>query len=238
MVAAGKVFVATYGDDEPRRTYSGANQPTRFPVHYGVAVYGLLPPPEEHLTIVNQESDDITVVRAVTAPLTLDTTKCTTIDSSTVDCTAALSEASGAPAFHRAFLPSNIDASSCSLVRVTTVSKDAALANESGVGFYSSTVAEGNQAAEDSGLFVAKSQLKTSGSATLRNGAPATLQDFVGISNCEKAGSTPPGRVFKPYMQFKPAAGQKIYNNWDRQNNYLIDNTTTHFDRSTEVLKP
>jgi hypothetical protein len=239
MIAAGRVYVATYGDDEPRRSYPpGPNHPMQFPAQYGVVVYGLLPSPVDHPTIVNQDSDDITVVRAATTDLTLDATKCAPVDASTIDCTAALSAAAGAPAFHRAILASHIDLSLCSLLRVTTVSKDSALANTSGIGFYSSTVSEGNQAAEDSGVFVAKNQLHASGPATLRNGDAATLQDFVGITNCKSAGSAPPGRVFKPYMQFTGIGGLKIYHNWDRADNYLIDSAVTKFDRSAEVLKP
>ena len=47
VVANGKVFVATYGDDEPRQTYAGNARPTQFPKNYYVAVYGLqtAPPP-------------------------------------------------------------------------------------------------------------------------------------------------------------------------------------------------
>ena len=43
-VADGKVFVATYGDDEPRRDLRrpDAPRPAQFPPHYYVAVYGLL----------------------------------------------------------------------------------------------------------------------------------------------------------------------------------------------------
>ena len=176
-------------------------------------------------------------MRAVTAPLSLDKTKCTTVDANALDCTAALAKASNAPAFHRVILPSNLDVSSCSLLRITTASKGTALANASGIGFYSSTVTGGNQAAEDSGMFVPGNLLKASGSATLLNGAAAKLQDFVGVTNCETAGSTPPGRVFKPYMQFETAA-QKVFHNWDRGSNYLIDSSVTHFDRSADVLKP
>src|SRR5262249_32630731 len=41
LVTDGKVFVATYGHDEPRRTYPPGNSPTGFPKNYYVAVYGL-----------------------------------------------------------------------------------------------------------------------------------------------------------------------------------------------------
>src|SRR5262249_33172322 len=41
-IASGKVFVATYGNDEPRRTYGGPNRPQQFPARYQVVVYGIL----------------------------------------------------------------------------------------------------------------------------------------------------------------------------------------------------
>ncbi len=238
IVAAGKVFVATYGNEEPRRTYSQNDRPTQFPANYYVAVYGLLPSVTDQPTIVNQDSDDIAVVRAATAPLLLDKTACMTLDAGALDCTTALTKASNAPAFHRVILASNTDLSSCSLLRVTTASKSTGLANASGIGFYSSTVTGGNQAAEDSGIFVPVEEFKASGTGTLLNGAAATLQDFVGVANCSFPGSVAVGRVFKPYMQFEVTRENKVFHNWDRGHNNVIDSTTTHFDRSASVLKP
>jgi hypothetical protein len=43
-VAGGKVFVATYGDAEARRTYREFARPVQFPTRYYVAVYGLRQP--------------------------------------------------------------------------------------------------------------------------------------------------------------------------------------------------
>ena len=95
LVAAGKVFVATYGDDEVKRKYDGPNQPTQFPANYSVAVYGALAPDAPQPPVVNQSRDDVTVVRATTEPLTLDRSLCTAIDAGAVDCTAALQQAAG-----------------------------------------------------------------------------------------------------------------------------------------------
>ena len=101
VVAAGKVFVATYGDDEQRRTYPNqpAVHPTEFPKNYYVAVYGLLGVPAPERPVVNQDRDDVTVVRAATTPLVLDTTTCQPVDAASVDCTEALAQAASAPEF-------------------------------------------------------------------------------------------------------------------------------------------
>jgi outer membrane protein assembly factor BamB len=145
VVAAGKVFVATYGDDEQRQTYSPPQQrPTQFPKNYDVAVYGLLNPPLPARPVVNQDRDDVTVVRAATEPLVLDTTRCTPIDSTSVDCTDALAQAGNAPSFHRVVFAANPDITGCALLRVTTASKTAGLANSSGIGFWSAQAAAGN----------------------------------------------------------------------------------------------
>jgi hypothetical protein len=236
MVAAGKLFVATYGDDEQRRTYGGQARPTVFPKNYQVVVYGLLQPQPPPPQIVNQDRDDVTVVRAATSALTLDTTRCTPADGSSMDCTPAVAEAAQAPSFHRITFPTGADVSGCALVRVTTASKDTGLANSSGIGFWSTLAAGGNQAAENSGRFVPKNQLKATGTATFLSGAPATLHEFAGVVNCPAAGPDALARLFKPYMQFE-APDNKIFRNWDLANNYLISNTVTEFDRSADVLR-
>ena len=239
IVAAGKVFVATYGDDEPRRTYPNnpAQHPKEFPKNYYVAVYGLLKGPSPPVSIVNQDRDDVTVVRAITAPLALDTSTCASIDAASLDCTSALAQAFNAPSFHEVVVAANTNVSGCALLRVTTASKNTGLVNGSGIGFYSAQVSGGNQAAENSGRFIPKGQLKVVGTATLLSGAPATLHDFVGVTNCPAAGSEPPGRIFKPYMQFEGAAEGKIHRNWDLASNYRIGATITQFDRSADVIR-
>jgi hypothetical protein len=126
----------------------------------------------------------------------------------------------------------------CSLLRVVTATKDAGLANGSGIGFWSAQVAEGNQAAEDSGRFVPKALLKVVGTGTLMSGAPATLHEFVGVVNCPTGGAGAIGRLFKPYMQFEGAGDGKIFRNWDLAQNYRIDPNITTFDRGGDVLRP
>src|SRR3954464_3837607 len=54
-IADGKVFVATYGDDEPRRKYGGQMRPKALPARYQVVVYGMLPAPA--IPVVDQDRD-------------------------------------------------------------------------------------------------------------------------------------------------------------------------------------
>ena len=239
VVAAGKVFVATYGDDEQRRTYPNqpAIHPTEFPKNYYVAVYGLLGEPAPVRPVVNQDRDDVTVVRAATTPLVLDTTTCQPIDAASVDCTDALAQAANAPGFHRIIFAAGQPVSGCSLLRITTASKATGLAGALGIGFWSAQAAGGNQTAENSGLFVEKGQLRATGTATLLSGSPATLHEFVGVANCPASGSEPLSRLFKPYMHFEGADG-KTYRNWDLAPNYRISRDAPQFDRSADVLRP
>lgn len=235
VVSAGKVFVATFGDNEPLQRYR-ETRPTQFPKNYYVAVYGALSAPMPPVTIVNQSRDDVALVRAVTTPLTLDKSKCTPVDGGSIDCTDAIAQSSGARAFHRVLLSADTNASACSLLRVTTASKDTGLANSTGIGFYSAPITGGNLAAENSGLFVPKEQLKATGKGVLLSGAPATLHDFVGVANCAMPGAEAAGRIFKPYMQFG-GADERVYRNWDVAENYRITPTVTQFDRSGDVLR-
>ena len=238
VVAAGKVFVTTYGDDEPRRTYSPPQQhPTQFPKNYYVAVYGLLSAPTPPPSVVNQDGDDVTVVRAATSPLVMDMSRCAPIDFASVDCTIELSQEAHAPAFHQIIFAANADASGCALIRVTTASKNSGLANSSGIGFWSTQAAGGNQAADDSGRFVPKGQLKRVDTATLLSGDGATLHEFVGVANCPVGGSDALTRLFKPYMQFEGAPDGRIFRNWDRASNYRISLAIPGFDRSADVLR-
>jgi hypothetical protein len=69
----------------------------------------------------------------------------------------------------------------------------------------------------------------------LKNGAAATLHEFVGVTNCLARGTGDLARLFKPYMQFE--ADQKVYHNWDLASNYLISRAVLQFDRSTDVLR-
>jgi len=240
-VVAGKVFVATYGDDEARRVYGDGPMPvhpTAFPKNYYVAVYGLLRAPMPTARLVNQDRDDVTVVRAsTTTPLPVAANQCTPLDPGAVDCTDALARIVGAPALHRVILPANQDLSGCALLRVTTASKDGGLAATSGIGFWSAQAADGNQTPEDSGRFVLKADLKAVGAATLLDGTPATLHEFVGVANCPAAGAGSFARLFKPYMQFEGAADGRIYRNWDVAANYQISRDIPQFDRTAAVLR-
>jgi hypothetical protein len=142
-----------------------------------------------------------------------------------------------APSFHRVVLDADQDASGCALLRVTTASKDTGLANSLGIGFWSAEAAEGNQAAGDAGRFVPRGQLKAVGPATLKNGASATLHEFVGVANCPVSGPGEVSRLFKPYMEFA-GGDETIFRNWDFASNYRISRTVTQFDRSADVLRP
>ena len=202
-----------------------------------MAVYGLLGVPAPERPVVNQDRDDVTVVRAATTPLVLDTTTCQPIDAASVDCTDALAQAANAPGFHRIIFAAGQTVSGCSLLRITTASKATGLASAFGIGFWSAQAAGGNQTAENSGLFVEKGQLRATGTATLLSGAPATLHEFVGVANCPASGSEPLSRLFKPYMHFEGADG-KTYRNWDLAPNYRISRDAPQFDRSADVLRP
>jgi hypothetical protein len=236
LIANGKVFVATYGDDEPRREYGGDARPTAFP-NYFVAVYGLLPATPAPV-IVHQDRDDVTVVRAQTSPLMLTTAACTSIDGVSVDCTDAVAQTAGAPSLHRVAVRANSTLAGCVLLKVVTASKDAALATSEGIGFWSSQAADGNLAAEDSGRFVPKAQLRAVGAGTLRGGGTATLHEFAGVANCQAGAGVAFERLFKPYMQFGGGGDGRTFRNWDLASNYRISATITSFDRSGDVLRP
>ena len=95
------------------------------------------------------------------------------------------------------------DAAGCSLLRVTTAAKNSGLQDATAIGFWSTQALAGNQAAEDAGRLIPKAQLKAVGTATLKNGAAATLHEFIGVANCPASGTGDLARLFKPYMQFE-----------------------------------
>jgi outer membrane protein assembly factor BamB len=239
LVADGKVFVATYGDNEQRRTYNPPNdRPTTFPRNYHVTVYGVQPAPAVPRVVVNQDRDDVTVVGASTAPLQLDLTRCKTADAGSVDCAEELASRFNRPAFHRVLFSAGQSISGCAVVRVTTAGKDAGLTTATGIGFYSAQAAAGNRANDDVGLFVPKGRLKSVRTATLLNGEKATLHEFVGVANCDAGGSGALSRLFKPYMEFPSANDGRIFRNWDLAEKYRVGGDVTQFDRSGDVLRP
>jgi hypothetical protein len=235
-IAGGKVFVPTYGDDEPLGRYAGNNRPTQFPKHYYVAVYGDRGGPAPPRTVVNQDRDDVTVALAATAPLSLSTSQCRAIDAGAVDCTDELARVTDRPSFHRVLLAAGENLAGCVLLRVTTASKNAGLANATGIGFWSTRAVAGNQAAENAGRFIAKDKLKATGTATLKNGAPATLHEFVGVANCQ-TGAEQAARLFKPFMEFERPSDLTLFHNWDMAQNYEISTTELRIDRRGDVLQ-
>jgi hypothetical protein len=236
--AGGKVFVPTYGDDEPKGTYNPPIHPNTFPQHYYVAVYGMRGGPPVERTVVNQDSDDVAVVRAATSGLALDLGRCEPRGATSVDCTKEVARRFGAPAFHRIVLARNQNVASCGLVRVRVAGKNAGVADSEGIGFWSSYALAGNQAAENSGRFTPKQQLKPVATGTLLNGERATIYEFVGIANCPSSGGDPAIRLFKPYMEFEAPDDLTVYRNWDVASNYAIGGAVTQFDRSADVLQP
>jgi hypothetical protein len=187
-VAGGKVFVATYGDREPLRHYPNwpgnpAAYPAEFPRSYYVAVYGLGDAPGPTRSVVNQDSDDVAVVRAETSPLALDRSQCMPMNGTALDCTHALAATANAPSLHQVIMPAGQDAPGCALLRVTVASKDTGLANATGIGFWSSQENSGILVPDDSGRFIPKAQLKTVGTATLRSNVPAIPAKSPGSSS-------------------------------------------------------
>ena len=235
-VADGKLFVATYGDDETLQTYANS-RPTQFPANYQVAVYGMMAAPPRPQQVVDKDSDDVAVVRVTTGPLALDTSACKPVDASSIDCTDALSQKAGRPSLSRVIMAANQNVATCSLLRVTAAAKDDGLRNATGIGFWSSQALAGNQAAEDSGIFIPKAQLVSVGTGTLRNGAAAALVEFVGVVNCQTSDGADVARLFKPYMQFGGAADGRVYRNWDHAPNYLISRQVLSLDRTSDVLR-
>jgi hypothetical protein len=241
LVVAGKVFVPTYGDEEKLRNYKDDDAPNQdqFPKHYYVAVYGSNPPSPITRPVVNRDRNDITVVRVEVTPLNLDKALCTRLDAAGMrDCTEALALGAGAPSFHTFIVTANQNLAGCDLVRVTTATRNAAWPTAAGVGFWSSQAVGANVAADDSGRFTEKGSMKQTGAATLANGDPASLHQFVGVSNCGLPDTDRVTRLFKPYMRFDNAANGPIFQNWDISANYEIRGPDTQFDRSGQILRP
>jgi hypothetical protein len=234
-IAGGKVFVATYGDNEPLVKYQGA-RPTQFPNYY-VAVYGLLPAHDHPKPIVNQDAADVTVVKAAaTTPLNLTTAGCDPAANGNVDCTAMVARRAGAPTLQTVVVPKNYDFAGCTLLTVTTASKQSGIAAATGIGWYAADTVAGSQAMT-SGSFVRSGELKSAGTGVLKGGAPAVFHVFSGVANCS-VGQGSFSKLFKPYMQFENSPDGKIYRNWDVAPNYAISRAAPQFDNSATVLGP
>lgn len=235
-VAGGKVFVATYGDQEPKQTYAGGGRPQQLPGRYYIAVYGLLD--DKPFDVINQDRADITVLRAAAeGPLNLDSSRCPRLDDGTADCTAEFERTQGAPSLHRVMVPQGHAFPGCRLLRVTTASKTIAARNSANLGFYSAD-ATGGQLSASRGWTIAKTKLKEVGFATLQSGEPATLHEFVGIVGCQIDAATVQSKVFKPFVDFQVAQDRLIYRNWDVSPNYTISTAAPTLDRSAAVLAP
>lgn len=236
-VAGGKVFVPTYGDNEAAQIYGGNARPNQLPAKYYVAVYGMLPDHVHPKPIVNQDSPDVTVVKAnAGTPMSLAASDCSPAAPGVVDCTSAFENKFGTPSIHSVLVPNGFQFAGCQLLRITTASKTAAITAATGLGWYAADATAGSQSMT-SGRFVTTGQFKQSGTATLKGGAPAVLHEFIAIANCT-AGQASQDRLFKPYLQFENAADGNVYRNWDLAENYRISRAILQFDRSAEILAP
>jgi hypothetical protein len=235
-VAGGKVFIATYGDDEPLRLYNSTVRPQSFPGRYQVVVYGMLPDPTP--PVVHQTRDDVQLVTAeVAGSVTIDRARCRAGDAQTLDCTAELQRTAGAPSLEQVVVPAGYNFQGCRLLRVTTATKQAALASALGVGFYAAT-GTGGQLSTNIGRRVPKDSLKSTGTAVLKNGDPATLHEFAGVVDCTAAPGVAAGKLIKPYVDFIGGPPPTIYRNWDPVvGNYALGGPTTRLDRAPEVLR-
>jgi hypothetical protein len=111
------------------------------------------------------------------------------------------------------------------------------LRDAAGIGIWSSQALAGNQAAGDRGRFIPKAQLVSAGTGTLKDGAAATLVEFVGVVNCTASDGAEITRLFKPYMEFDGAPDGRIYRDWDLAPNYLISREVRGLDRTGDVLR-
>jgi len=235
-IAGGKVFVATYGDEEPLRMYGTTVRPQAFPARYQVAVYGVLP--ERPTPVVNQARDDVQLVRAVVeGAVTIDTTRCRQRAGQTLDCSDELGRVAAAPSLERVSVPAGYNFAGCRLLRVTTAAKTAALPGALGIGFYAAQTTSG-QFSVDLGRLVPSSALKKVGDAVLKSGEPAVLHQFAALVNCEVTPGTTAGKLLKPYIDFVGGPPRTIYRNWDPiAGNYELGGQAGQVDRTAEVLR-
>jgi hypothetical protein len=235
-IAGGKVFVATYGDDEPLGLYGQGARPPAFPAHYYVAVYGMLT--EQPAPVVNQTRDDVQLVRAVVeGPLGMDVSRCRPATGNTIDCTDELQRTAGAPSLERVLVPAGSVFAGCRTLRVTTAVKRAAMPGALGIGFYAADTT-GAQIGANGGRRLSSNDLKAVGNAVLKSGEPAVLHQFAGIVDCQLGPGTTAGKQLKPYADFVGGPPRAVYRNWDPLvGNYAVGGGIATIDRGPEVLR-
>ncbi|MFL5494593.1 MAG: hypothetical protein ACJ8DC_09455 [Gemmatimonadales bacterium] len=235
-VAGGKVFVATYGDDEPLRLYGTTVRPQTFPARYQVAVYGLLPEPAAR--VVNQSREDVQLVSAsVGNAVRLDLSRCRPGEAQSLDCTGELGRAAGAPSLERLIVPSGYDFAGCQLLRATTAANKAALPAALGIGFYAAA-STGSQLSVNLGRLVPSDSLKAVGEGILKSGQPAILHEFATVVNCTAAPGVSARKLLKPYIDFSGGTPPVTYRNWDPiAGNYTLGGDAASLERRGEVLR-
>ncbi|MGH8728472.1 MAG: hypothetical protein ACREV9_10005 [Burkholderiales bacterium] len=235
-IAGGKVFVATYGDDEAIKQYGGGARPHIFPKRYQVVVYGMFA--EQPAPIVDQSLDDVQLVRAtVEDSPAIDTQNCRPGAAQTLDCTDELQRVADAPSLEKITVPAGSTLAGCQLLRVKIATKDAAIPAALGIGFYSAESTAG-QLSNNIGRLVQKSDLKTVGIGVLKNGQGAMLHEFAALVNCEVAPGTNAAKQFKPYIDFVGGPPRTVYRNWDPiTGNYAVGGPIGQLEREAEVLR-
>jgi hypothetical protein len=235
-IAGGKVFVATYGDNEAIKQYGGGARPHIFPKRYQVVVYGMLG--DEPAPVIEQNLDDVQLVRAsVEGSPAINIQNCRPSAAQTLDCSDELKRVTGAPSLERVIVPAGSNLAGCQLLRATTATKDAAIPASLGIGFYSADNT-GGQVSNNIGRVVEKSDLKTVGTAVLKNGQGAMLHQFTALVNCEVAPGTHAAKQFKPYINFVGGPPRTVYRNWDPINgNYAIGGSIDKIERQSEILQ-
>jgi hypothetical protein len=235
-VAGGKVFVATYGDDEPLRLYNQTVRPQAFPGRYQVVVYGILP--ETTPPVVNQSRDDIQLLMAVVeGAVAIDRARCRPGDAQTLDCTAELQRSAGAPSLERLIVPAGYGFDGCKVLRVKTAMKETARPTALGVGFYAAATT-GGQLSTNLGRRVPSDSLKSAGTGVFKNGEAAALHEFAGVVDCTMSPGVAAGKLLKPFVDFMGGPPATVYRNWDPiEDNYSVGGATTRLDRTPEVLR-
>ena len=238
LVADGKVFVATYGDNEPRQTYGGNSRPTTFPKYY-VAVYGLLPAAAP-APVVDQSRDDVTVVRASTSPLALEHEP---VHGHRRRVGGLHGRADAGRGRHAGVPPRR----PCSGTGSRGCARRARHDRQQGRRRWRMRPASASGARRPPMATSRrrtragsshKAALKPTGSATLRNGAPATLHEFVGVTNCPLGQGSVHGPALQTLHAIRGGAGwPDLPKLGSRRELPGQTRRITQFDRSADVLR-